>query len=282
MINPAYAGTQKILNATLFYRKQWWNIQGSPNTQAFSVHSPLPIKKKQHIGLGLVVVRDQINIHENYAVFTNYSYKFVVGRKNIVSLGLSAGFNHLFSDPSRLVLTNPIDPLFVTQNAFTPNFGAGLYYYKNNRGFAGISVPQLVKNRLLIDDLNRKARESRYYFLTGGYVFDLNKTFKIKPSALVRIEEKAPINMDLSGMLIINEFIFTGISYRSSFKTERISIRSSESISFISQIQLNENFQIGYGFDLPLSALNKYSYGSHEFLLNYRFNLTREKCKTYL
>ena len=40
VINPAYAGSKETMSGGLLYRKQWVNIEGSPETATFFLHTP--------------------------------------------------------------------------------------------------------------------------------------------------------------------------------------------------------------------------------------------------
>ena len=52
-----------------------------------------------------------------------------------------------------------------------------------------------------------------------------------------------------------------------------------------SELQINENFHVGYGYDYTLSDLNNFSNGSHEIMVNYRVRIMRIHrglpCPTY-
>uniref|UniRef100_UPI00404A7A54 type IX secretion system membrane protein PorP/SprF n=1 Tax=Flavobacterium sp. TaxID=239 RepID=UPI00404A7A54 len=53
-VNPAYAGSNEILNATVLHRQQWVGFTGAPQTSTFSMHSPLSYES---VGLGITMVR---------------------------------------------------------------------------------------------------------------------------------------------------------------------------------------------------------------------------------
>ena len=40
-VNPAYAGSRDALTVTAIARQQWLSIEGAPNTQTLTVHSPI-------------------------------------------------------------------------------------------------------------------------------------------------------------------------------------------------------------------------------------------------
>jgi type IX secretion system PorP/SprF family membrane protein len=51
-VNPAYAGSNGMLNATALHRQQWVGFNGGPQTSTFSFHSPL---NYESVGLGLTL-----------------------------------------------------------------------------------------------------------------------------------------------------------------------------------------------------------------------------------
>ena len=58
-INPAYAGSHNLLSASFITRFQNYGLEGAPNTQTFSIHSPLWSKS---LAGGALFVRDQIGV----------------------------------------------------------------------------------------------------------------------------------------------------------------------------------------------------------------------------
>lgn len=268
-INPAYAGNQKQLSATVMYRDQWVNFDGAPNTKSFSVHSGF---RKRKIGLGLMIYNEQIGVHSEMALYASYAYKIEMSGGTL-ALGIQAGFNNLASDFYKLTLQSISDPrLTGSLKKFNPNFGTGVFY-STPTAYIGLSVPYLVNNKIVnsdVEGLLSVAREARYYFLTAGKVFDVSKNLKVKPSTLLRIQEGAPLGVDLNVNFFIDDVINLGTSYR-----------SGDSMIFLFELALNENFSFGYAYDALISDLSHYSRGSHEIMINYRFNHSPEPCHTY-
>ncbi|CAN5321401.1 type IX secretion system membrane protein PorP/SprF [soil metagenome] len=267
VLNPAYAGSQKQLSATGLYRKQWVNLEGAPSTFNATVHSGFEKKK---IGVGLMVNREEIGIHKDLGVYGSYAYHIVM-EKGILAMGLQAGFNNLQSDFNLLTLKHGNDPILNGKiSKFNPNFGTGIYY-STSTSYVGFSIPYLINNKVIQDkDVISYAREARYYFLTGGKVFDVNESVKVKPSVLLRWQEGAPLGFDANFNVILQDVITLGTSYR-----------SSESFILLFQVKANENFSFGYAYDWVISDLNPYTRGSHEIMVNYRIKLTSTPCHSY-
>jgi hypothetical protein len=64
--------------------------------------------------------------------------------------------------------------------------------------------------------------------------------------------------------VIIHYIVSTSLSWRS----------GDALIAFI-DLKLSESFHFAYSFDMTGSSLNKFSNGSHEFLLNYRTRIRK-------
>src|SRR5690606_41655435 len=138
--------------------------------------------------------------------------------KSTLSMGISAGFNMLGADFSKLDLQNPEDLSFSAFfNEIKPNFGVGILYNKKNF-FLGASVPFLLNNAVVtsIESFLTEIREARYYFIRGGIVLPLDATerVKINPSFLVRAQETQPLSFDLNLELIIHDVLSVAARYR--------------------------------------------------------------------
>jgi len=273
VINPAYAGAHVQLSLTSTYRNQWVNFPGAPRTLSFSGHSSLYNGK---MGLGLMVNHDEIGSYANQNVYGYYSYKINFGDATL-SMGLQAGFNFVGADFSQLDLLNPDDISFVPINEFKPNFGTGIYYNRKNF-FLGFSVPFILNNDISSDLENSIAniQEARYYFLRGGTIVPINakETVKLNPSILARAQEGQPLSVDLNLGVIFYDVLSTGVSWR-----------SGDAIMQFIDLKLSEKFHFAYSYDWTTSDLNKFSNGSHEFMLNYRAKITTAhkelNCPTY-
>lgn len=263
LINPAYAGVHVQLSATGIYRNQWVNLDGAPQTFTGSIHSGF---RSNRMGVGLVLVNDQIGVHSDNSLYAAYSYKLPLYNGATISMGLQAGMDILQSDWTKTKAYNPNDPAASAQlSEINPNFGAGLFY--NYRGFyAGFSVPYILNSKTVNDfeGVISAARSVRNYYLTAGTTYVLSPNFKIIPSTLMRVQDGAPFSFDFSANLIIEETVGVGVTYR-----------LIEGLIWMFELKINENFHIGYAYDATLSELRKVSNGSHEIMLNYRIKIPR-------
>lgn len=262
VINPAYAGANVQLSATAMYRNQWVNFPGAPRTFNFSTHSSF---MKNKIGLGLMINHDEIGSYKNQHIYFSYAYKLHFGKATL-ALGLQAGFNILGADFSELQLPGgpQADEAFANAiNKLKPNFGTGIYFSKKNY-FIGLSVPFIINNNLAttsVENFAAQIKEARYYFLRGGAVFPIDRFEKVKfnPSFLLRTQEGMAVAFDANIAFIFYDVFALGQSFRfgDSYITN-ISLKLSDKIWF------------GYSYDWTQTELNRFSNGSHEFVLNFR------------
>ena len=266
LVNPAYAGTQVQLSSTAIYRNQWVNFDGAPKTFTASAHSGF---RKARVGVGLIFGNDKIGVHSDNSMYAIYSYKIPVSKRKdagSISFGLQGGFNLLKSD---YFLTRPHDgPEIGGTTKFNPNFGAGVFF-RNKVGYAGISSPYLINNKTIdvIDAetdsvLNTAGRQQRYYYLMGGFSKKLGPNLKWMPSTLIRVQENAPLSFDINNMIILYDVVGIGFSYR-----------LNDSVVGLFELQINENFHVGYAYDITTSDIRLYSNGSHEIMINYRIKI---------
>ena len=270
VINPAYAGTHVQLSGTAVYRNQWVNFPGAPKTFTASVHSGF---RKARVGVGLLFGSDQIGVHSDNSVYGIYSYKIPLSERKgggVLSFGLQGGFNSLKSDYFK-TLGRDANEIGVISK-FNWNFGTGVFY-RNKTMYAGLSIPYIIHNKIIgvvdynsdtIQSYTGNGMQQRYYYVMAGFTKKLSPVIKWQPSTLIRIQQNAPLSFDINNMLILYDAVGFGFSYR-----------LNDSVVGLFELQLNENFHVGYAYDVTTSALRQYSNGSHEIMINYRIKIAK-------
>ena len=255
VINPAYAGSKGVPSIGLLGRTQWVGVDGAPQTATLSFNSPIG----KATGLGLSIIHDEIGPVKENNIYADFSYTIFTGEEGRLAFGLKAGVTLL--DIGYLNTVDP-DPLNEPVNQASPNFGAGIYYY-NNKFYAGLSAPNFLETRHLEtgNGYVSTASEKMHYFLTAGYVFDLSDDLLLKPSTMFKATSGAPLSVDLSLNLLVNQMFEVGLSYR-----------FDDSISGMAGFQVNNDFRIGYAYDYTTSNFGDYNSGSHEIILLFEFN----------
>lgn len=265
VINPAYAGSKENLSFGLLYRKQWVDIEDAPSTFTLSGSSPVG----KNVGIGLSVISDKIGPVEENNVYGDFSYTLNLGGEHRLALGLKAGatFNKvdLLSDIGNGFVPDADDPAFSknTNNTFL-NIGTGLFYY-TNKYYVAFSVPNMLKSTHLDYDGKKFGTESLHYFLTGGYVFDLNPNLKFKPFAMLKSAFDAPLSVDASTNFLIYDKLELGATYR-----------LEDSFGAMINFAITPNLRIGYAYDHIVSDLNVTTPSSHEVILLFDLNFPKK------
>jgi type IX secretion system PorP/SprF family membrane protein len=260
VINPAYAGSRDAMAINLTHRQQWVGFEGAPVTQTLSIHSPVA---KRKIGLGLMILNDRIGVSQQTGVFTSYAYRIRTA-KGKLSLGLGAGATLLRANWTDVALQQPNDQVFSadTQHGLRPNFSAGTYYYTKT-WFFGASLPFVLLHQYNPEASGYVLREAELDaqpMLTGGALFVLTRSMKLKPSTLLRYRPESGLQMDLSANLILQDKVWFGASYR-----------SGDAVSGSINVLPTAQWRLGYAYDLGVSALRTYHHGTHELMVQYEF-----------
>ncbi|WP_396189428.1 type IX secretion system membrane protein PorP/SprF [Flavobacterium sp.] len=268
VMNPAYAGSKESLSMGLLHRRQWVDIEGAPTTSTFFGHSPVG----KNVGMGLSVINDKLGPIEENNIYGDFSYTLQLGGSHRLALGLKAGLtlHHvgLFSeigDPSLNALPDLGDEAFSqnTSNSYF-NFGSGLFYY-TNKYYLAFSVPNIVKGVHL--DVNGRSygSEVSHYFLTGGYVFDLNESVKFKPFFMLKSAFNAPTSLDLSSNFLFKDKFEIGATYR-----------LDDSFGAMVNYAITPSLKLGYAYDHIVSDLKVTTPASHEIILLFDVNFSKK------
>jgi len=266
-VNPAYAGTKEVLSILGMYRAQWVGLDGAPVTSTFSLHSPIGFS---NIGLGLSFVNDKIGPSDENTISVDFSYRLNFDNLSTLALGIKTTANLLNVDYTKLSIYDPTDPQFQNNvdNRFSPNFGAGAYWY-SDKHYVGFSIPNFLETKHYDDnDRNSLAKEKMHYYFMAGYVFDLTSEIKMKPAFLSKMVAGAPLQIDMTANFLFFEKLTIGAAYR-----------LNASVSGLVAFQLSDKLLVGYSYDAETTKLAHYNSGSHEIFL--RFEVFREAEKIY-
>jgi type IX secretion system PorP/SprF family membrane protein len=266
-VNPAYAGSRGVLSLSALYRSQWVGFDGAPTTQTLNIHSPIA----RRVGLGLSIVNDEIGNGTNQDTYFDgsFSYTIPVSEEARLSFGIKAGGHLLNLDFNRLQNFNP-SPTTLQEsnidNKFSPNFGAGVYYYTESF-YAGVSIPNFLETEHFENSGSSSflAQERMNLYLISGFVTDLSYDWKFKPTVLFKVVDGAPLQADLSANFLYQEKLTLGAAYR-----------WSAAWSALFGYQLNDQLMLGLAYDKEITELGNTAFnnGSFEVFLRFEF-LTR-------
>jgi type IX secretion system PorP/SprF family membrane protein len=261
VINPAYATDNPgMLNLGGLYRSQWIGIDGAPSTANFFAHTPV----SERVEVGITIVHDEIGdwVKENN-ITADFAYTLPLNETNKLSFGVKGGISTFDANTSGLILNQLNDPAFQNTSEVFPVFGVGTYVF-GEKYYVGLSAPNLFTSKYLENNQGLRAlgEENIHYFLTGGYVFDLNEDFKLKPAFMARGVEGAQLSVDVTANVLMYNRLEAGIGYR-----------LDESITGLINFAITPGLRVGYAYDYTTSNLGDYNDGTHEFLILFDLDL---------
>jgi type IX secretion system PorP/SprF family membrane protein len=272
-LNPAFAGTANCPRLNLNYRNQWPGIDNSFITYTASYDQQVDAISG---GIGALVMRDIAGegVLSTTSAALMYSYQFRVNRKWSIRAGFQGTFVQKSIDVSNLRFGDQIDPRrgFVYQsseqinndNVIYPDFSAGLlgfsdkYYF----GFAAHHLTQ--PNEGFIDGADLPLRYTAHF--GAVYPFGLrNEDMTWSPNV---IYQQQAGNQELNfGLYVTKGPVVVGAW-----------TRLDDSYIFLLGLQ-QDNFKVGYSYDVTNSLLSDRTNGSHEISFSYLFPCRPKKVK---
>ena len=272
-LNPAFAGTAKCPRLTLNYRNQWPGLDNSFITYAASFDQQIDAING---GLGVQLMSDQAGegvLSTTSASFI-YSYQFAVNRKFSIRAGFQATAVQKAIDVSNLRFGDMIDARrgFVyqsqeqikTDNVIYPDFSFGLLGFSEKTYF-GVAVHHLTSPDEGFTNQSILAQRITAHF---GAVLPMgirNEDMTWSPNVIVQ-SQGGSMELNL-GAYVSKGPIVLGLWNRIGD-------------SFIALIGFQqEDFKIGYSYDLTSSLLSDKTSGSHEISFSYIFPCRPKKVK---
>jgi len=271
--NPGYAGSKDAICASALYRQQWVGLKGAPVTSGFTVNMPLNIFKISS-GLGLTIIDDKIGYEKNTGINFVYAYRMdIKNGEGKLGIGLSGGFLNKSLDLGTDTWETPEgndgtgDQAIPSkkESAITYNLGLGVYY-KTEKIYLGISSTNITQPSIKFS--KGTPNLTRHYYITAGYDLALpNPSLELIPSVLIGSDGRSS-SIDINSLLLYNKRIWGGVTYR-----------LNAAIVGMIGIELKNGIKIGYSYDFATTDITHYSSGSHELIINYCFNVVKEKIR---
>lgn len=287
--NPAYTGKKEALHVEAIHREQWRffnvgdKIEGAPQSTSLSIHSPF---KRSNNALGFNFHNDLIGPYKTFDFGINYAYRIPLGSKLKLSIGVKG--NYKLYQVDNIDFLDGADPRALELNEYpninTFNFGAGIYLWnKKDRFYLGFAVPRLLDNALYTNLAigSNNAQEIRHYYATAGAVIGkLDGNFKFYPSTLMKFAVQTPIDFDVNANFLFYDRIWLGAGYRFGgnyfVDNQQVKVGQGSAVIGMAKFMVVKNLEIGYAYDYTMSDLRSYQSGSHEFLLNFKFDRKRD------
>jgi type IX secretion system PorP/SprF family membrane protein len=270
LLNPAFCGTKRLVDARINYRNQWTNFDGAPKTYALTLNSRL---LKGKLGVGGFMFKDDIGPFQNLATSLTFAFhlKFPDSELSFGLQGnyLSQNFNGTYVK-IRHQQDNAVNQ-YINDKATTFDGSFGLVYF-NDRfhfGLAGNNLASGTFEYYKKDEIKKGLFINvPHYNLSAGYNWADNNDFIFENSVMAVFVNGLPPAIDYSLRLHIKNQIISGFS-----------LRFGDAIALHLGYTLNNTVQFTYSYDLVTSPLRKYQRGSHELTMVFSSNLGTDKKK---
>jgi type IX secretion system PorP/SprF family membrane protein len=273
MLNPAVAGTKRIVDARLNYRKQWVGFDDAPTTMGFSANSRVAYGT---MGIGMAYFSDVTGPtkRSDFAFMYSFHAKF-----DDVELSVGAAAHALtyITDGTKLHMHVPYDnviDLAASQKKKVWDGNAGLYFY-NDRFHLGLSVLNLLESTINYYEQGDTVHKTNIHMVphiygSVGYNWSGQEDYIWENSLQVVYAAANPMVIDYNLRLHFKQKLFGGFS-----------LRLRDAISLQVGATFADQFHISYSYDIVTSPLSASQGGSHEIMLAWSSNLNLEKKKKY-
>jgi type IX secretion system PorP/SprF family membrane protein len=268
MYNPGFCGTKRFLDFRMFYRNQWDGFAGAPKTYAASLNMRLA---KGKVGLGGFAFSDQIGPFKTTYAGGTFAYHLRFDDVEL-SFGVQGIYMSQRFDGSLVTLHNSVDKAIdvtSTSNVKGSDGSVGLVLL-NDRFYLAIGANNIIGREFFYyqGDPFYKGKYKNEPTITAGaaYNFAENPDYTFENSIMTLYTNGVPIYFDYTLRLHIKQVLLTGIS-----------LRLKDAIAIHAGVNLKNQVQIAYSYDIVTSPLRKYNNGSHEISFVFSSNMGRDQ-----
>jgi type IX secretion system PorP/SprF family membrane protein len=267
-INPAYVGMWDEAGLLVSTRANWVGFAKNPLMQLVSYSTPV---KNQKSGWGLNVRNMSTGREKQLFISADYSFQVRLDWNHYLRFGMRGGIVNFDNDMTDYQLyPDRIPDMEFSSDVrmfFMSTIGLGSVYF-NEDYYISFSIPQIINNTFKANrSVYSSTREFKTAYLSGGYVFKLPKSVRLRPNLLCVGTVGKQLYFDASAIVYLPNDLQFGISGRSNGE-----------LCFFGQYVLSNGMRIGYAADYALGQdIRKYQVGTYEFVVGYDFNIYRKK-----
>ncbi len=256
LVNPAESGYKSITDFAVSYRTQWTSYLGAPSTAFVSGHTALNKK----MGLGGVLVYDEIAFMKNIDAKLNYAYHLKLAADFRLSFGLGLGIIQNSLSFNDVLADDYSDEIIAGGNIsgtmFDATFGT-IINFKDVK--LGVSLPQILQPSSQITNTNIETSYNLQSHLNvyATYEYEISNEIKLLPTIFYR-QSKATSQFDVFANLMFNKNLYLGVGYR-------------QQVGLLFNIGMlaKEKFQVNYSYDMGRQGPASGTGGTHEIMLKY-------------
>lgn len=256
--NPAGTGVNEYYDAFLHGRLQWLGIDGGPKSSVLNVTRYVG---DIYSGFGASLSYDMMESGFNTTNFKAvYSHHFEVVDNLYLSLGLSAGFNLCYFNPSSYILENKVEYDMETfphdkDIEVHPDFDFGFELYQKS-WFLGASVTHIHNS-----DATTMMPCRHFYVYASGKLYP-NLNCELMPTLSYMHRNKVNV-LEMGSYATFRKKILSGLFWRPDFAS---SVNPS-TLVFSFGVNVNK-FKFVYSYDMAIGSNNFLPLNTHELLLS--------------
>lgn len=273
--NPAAAASYDQIYGAALFNAQMVGFEGAPIGGLVDFGIPI---NKANLTIGGQVAYENMGAFKRTDVGIQIAYRAKVGKGKYLSFGVTPFLQVAQTDFSKLRVVDNSD-LQVGKNRFSnvsPNLRAGVFYFTKNF-YTGLSVQNIFSQRLkdteAYTEVNIKAV---HFYYNIGYSWEFTRHWEFQPSAMLRIQGHAPLQLDINAQFLYKKMIGFGLSYRS--KSTLVA-----QLNYTHNDLLRFGYAFNYGFNQQDRATN---FSGHEifvgFVLPYQKSPYSNEVKTQI
>ena len=274
LINPAIIGSTECTEIMLIDRHQWIGaFKGAPRTQVLSAESSFSSKTSRSHGLGLQLVNDANGAYKQLVANLGYAFHISLNREGSLRLGfglMATVYQSTYDETDFSRINDPIIHHGI-EKEISPDVSSGVYLY-GDRFFAGLSGVQLLASNSYLSP----HRGERGYFAYGGYIHPVSRELILQPGLTIKYLSEQ-VQSDINARFTYRDSYWAMLSYRHVW----YDLPGQPNSLLIYAGFYYNNFSFTYGYDLGLTSMQKYGYGSHEFKVGYHFCPFKNPCPAY-
>ncbi|MES2800320.1 MAG: PorP/SprF family type IX secretion system membrane protein [Bacteroidota bacterium] len=264
LYNPAALGSDASITADLVYGGQWYGIEGAPQTMAANASYDIT----DDMAIGLTFNTDKVGLYQNNSFSAQYAYRIMFDDRKYLAFGLGLGADQVSWNLAEASTTQANDPVFAgstTKFIFQGSFGA---YYRTERFYAGLSLPQLFNTNFSYSEKGIRIDRWAIYSLIG-YYYEVSDRFLFNPSAQIKMMRNAPVQFDAQ-----LRAVFSPVGISAGYRSDNTIIAGLDCILF-------NRIRVGYMGGYNLGRLSSVKGFSHEVSLGmglpYYFNKKNQR-----
>jgi type IX secretion system PorP/SprF family membrane protein len=274
LINPAIIGTTGCAEIMLIDRHQWIGaFKGAPRTQVLSMETSFSGDRSRSHGIGLQLVNDANGAYKQLSANLGYAYHLSLNREGSIRLGfglMATVYQSTYDETNFSRINDPIIHHGV-EKEIKPDVSTGIYLY-GDRFFVGLSAVQL----LAANSYLSPHRGDRGFVAYGVYTLPASRHFQFQPGLTLKYLSRI-LQSDLNARVTYRNLYWAMLSYRHAW----YDLPGKPNSLLIYAGLYYKNFTFAYAYDLGLTSMQRYGYGSHEFRVGYRFCPFENPCPAY-